>query len=100
MPRRRAETRCTRPASWALRATPSTGPGLGALELRANGGASAAESPASIDRDHAILAAYGAVGSRLDSIARCTEPLRVSHAFRPDRGNLTMIVGGWPRVVQ
>jgi hypothetical protein len=88
------------PREMALRATPSTGPGLGALELRANGGASAAESPASIDRDHAVLAAYGAVGPRLDSIARCTGPLRVSHAFRPDRGSLTMIVGGWPRVVQ
>ena len=88
------------PRELALRATSSTGPGLGALELRANGGASAAESPASIDRDHAILAAYGAVGPRLDSIARCTGPLRVSHAFRPDRGSLTMIVGGWPRVVQ
>jgi hypothetical protein len=88
------------PRELALRATPSTGPGLGALELRANGGASAAESPASIDRDHAVLAAYGAVGPRLDSIARCTGPLRVSHAFRPDRGSLTMIVGGWPRVVQ
>jgi hypothetical protein len=35
-----------------------------------------------IDREHAILAAYGAVGARLDSIARCTGPLRVSHAFR------------------
>ena len=88
------------PRELALRATPSTGPGLGALELRADGGASAAESPASIDRDHAILAAYGAVGPRLDSIARCTGPLRVSRAFRPDRGSLTMIVGGWPRVVQ
>jgi hypothetical protein len=88
------------PRELALRATPSTGPGLGALELRTDGGASAAESPASIDRDHAILAAYGAVGPRLDSIARCTGPLRVSHAFRPDRGSLTMIVGGWPRVVQ
>ena len=88
------------PRELALRAAPSTGPGLGALELRTDGGTSAAESPASIDRDHAILAAYGAVGPRLDSIARCTGPLRVSHAFRPDRGNLTMIVGGWPRVVQ
>ena len=87
------------PRELQMRAPPSTGPGVGALEL-SSGGASAAEAPASIGRDHAILAAYGAVGARLDSIARCAGPLRVSHAFRPDRGGLTMIVGGWPRVVQ
>ena len=88
------------PRELQMRATPATGPGVGALELSTSGGASAAEAPAMIDRDHAILAAYGAVGARLDSIGRCTGPLRVSHAFRPDRGSLTMIVGGWPRVVQ
>jgi hypothetical protein len=47
-----------------------------------------------------ILGAYGAARARLDSIARCaSSPLRLTHAFRPDRGRLTTIVGGWPRVV-
>ena len=89
------------PRELETRATPSTGPGLGVLALSTDSAASAAQAPAPmVDRDRAILAAYGAVGARLDSIARCTGPLRVSHAFRPDRGSLTMIVGGWPRMVQ
>ncbi|HEX6052711.1 MAG TPA: phosphodiester glycosidase family protein, partial [Gemmatimonadaceae bacterium] len=50
--------------------------------------------------DRYILAAYGSARARLDSITHCaSSPLRLSHAFRPDRGRLTMIVGGWPRVV-
>jgi hypothetical protein len=52
-----------------------------------------------IRADRYVLAAYGPVEARLDSIARCASPVRVRHAFRPDRGRLTMVVGGWPRVV-
>ena len=50
--------------------------------------------------DRYILAAYGTARTRLDSITHCAaSPLQLSHAFRPDRGRLTMIIGGWPRVV-
>jgi len=54
-----------------------------------------------IPADRYVLGAYGTARARLDSIAtRCgSVRLRLSHAFRPDRGRLTMIVGGWPRVV-
>jgi hypothetical protein len=50
--------------------------------------------------DRYILGAYGTTRSRLDSIASCaSSPLRLTHQFRPDRGRLTMVIGGWPRVV-
>jgi len=57
--------------------------------------------PAGLPADRYVLGAYGTTRARLDSIAtRCgSSPLRLSHAFRPDRGRLTMVVGGWPRVV-
>ena len=58
------------------------------------------DTPASITENQGVLAAYGTASARLDSIARCSSALRVTHHFRPDRGRLTTIVGGWPRVVQ
>ena len=88
------------PRELEVRASPTSGPGIGALELSLAGAAPAANEAGSIPRDRAVLAAYGSAGARLDSIARCSGTLRVTHGFRPDRGRLTMIVGGWPRVVQ
>ena len=48
----------------------------------------------------AVLAAYGTTAPRLDSIARCASALRVTSDFQPHRGRLTIILGGWPRVVR
>jgi Phosphodiester glycosidase len=75
------------------------GRGVGDVELTivAAPGLGASGIPA----DRYVLGAYGTARARLDSIAtRCgSARLRLSHTFRPDRGRLTMIVGGWPRVV-
>lgn len=86
------------PRELPMRLAPPTTHGLGASELTrgdADSGVTAA-----IPAGRAVLAAYGTTGARLDSIARCTSPLRLTNAFRPDRGRLTMVVGGWPRVVR
>jgi hypothetical protein len=89
------------PRELAARTSSASGPGIGALELTPDGAvADSAAGVATIAGARAVLAAYGTTTTRLDSIARCSTPLRVTHAFRPDRGRLTMIVGGWPRVVQ
>ena len=89
------------PRELDMKASPATGPGIASLEITNDGHApDAAAQPSTVARDRAVLAAYGTAATRLDSIARCAGPLRVTHAFRPDRGSLTMIVGGWPRVVQ
>ena len=86
------------PRELALRTSATSGFGLGALTLRADTAAHAAV--ATIDSGRAVLAAYGTTSTRLDSIARCGSSLTVAHDFTPHRGNLTMIVGGWPRIVQ
>jgi hypothetical protein len=88
------------PRELDVRATLTPDPGIDSLEIFLERRPTAATSPPSIGRDRAVLAAYGSTTSRLDSIARCAGSLRVRHAFRPDRGRLTMIIGGWPRVVQ
>lgn len=89
------------PRELEVRASTTTGPGIGALELSTDGRSAVANAPVTtIARDRAVLAAYGTTATRLDSIARCTGTLRVAHAFAPDRGRLTMVIGGWPRVVQ
>jgi hypothetical protein len=89
------------PRELDVRASATPGWGIGDLEITSDGRAPDANAASSgVARDRAVLAAYGVTGARLDSIARCAGPLRVRHAFRPDRGSLTMIVGGWPRVVQ
>ena len=89
------------PRELAVRTSSASGPGIGALDITADGPVSDGPSgtPA-IAGARAVLAAYGTTSARLDSIARCPTRLRVAHAFRPDRGRLTMIVGGWPRVVR
>jgi hypothetical protein len=86
------------PRELALRTSATSGFGLGGLTLRVD---TAAHSPiATIDSGSAVLAAYGTTSARLDSIARCGPGLTLAHDFTPHRGHLTMIVGGWPRVVQ
>jgi hypothetical protein len=72
--------------------------GIGAIELTRNAVVDASGGP--VVRPSVVLAAYGTTAARLDSVERCGSTLRVTHAFRPDRGRLTMIIGGWPRVVQ
>ena len=72
---------------------------LGPGDLELTTATDSAVGPAGIRADRYILAAYGTVQQRLDSIARCASSVRVSHGFRPDRGRLTMVAGGWPRVV-
>jgi hypothetical protein len=89
------------PRELAVSTPASSGPGVSEVEVKPGG--AAADGPgagAAIMGARGVLAAYGSTATRLDSIARCAGPLRVRHAFRPDRGHLTMIVGGWPRVVQ
>jgi hypothetical protein len=88
------------PRELELRASPTPGPGIGALELSPDARRATVSTPSTIGRDRAVLAAYGNTASRLDSIAGCSGSLRVRHGFRPDRGSLTMVIGGWPRVVQ
>jgi hypothetical protein len=85
------------PRELALRTGPTRGFGLGDVTLSRD--TSVAGPSAVIDSGRAVLAAYGSTGSRLDSIARCAGALTVAHAFVPARGRLTMILGGWPRVV-
>jgi len=92
---RRDSTHAPRELEYA--ASSAGGPGTGALELTSSG--RPADSSTVIAPGRAVLAAYGTTSGRLDSIARCGAPLRVTHAFRPDRGRLTLILGGWPRVV-
>ena len=87
------------PRELAVRASPETGPGIGTLELSLDGRPPVANAEATIARGRAVLGAYGTTVTRLDSIARCSGLLRVRHGFRPDRGRLTMVIGGWPRVV-
>lgn len=86
------------PRELALRTSATSGFGLGEITL---GTDTTARSPvATIDSGWAVLAAYGAASTRLDSIGRCGQRLTLAHDFTPHRGTLTMIVGGWPRVVQ
>ena len=72
---------------------------LGAEDFELTVATDSAVGPSGIRADRYILGAYGGAQARLDSIARCGSAIRVSHGFRPDRGRLTMIAGGWPRVV-
>lgn len=89
------------PRELNARTSSTSGSGIGAIDVTVDGVvADAPTAGATISAGRAVLAAYGTTSTRLDSIARCSTSLRVSHAFRPDRGHLTMIVGGWPRVVQ
>lgn len=87
------------PREVAVRTNAPAG-GIGAIEMTLNGAES--DLTASISRSNAVLVAYGSASARLDSIGKCgaSSPIRVTHGFRPDRGRLTMIAGGWPRVVQ
>jgi hypothetical protein len=87
------------PRELAVRTSSAAGPGIGAIDLTPNGSVTAA-TEAPISGATAVLAAYGNTSARLDSVARCSTGVRVNHAFTPNRGRLTMIVGGWPRVVQ
>jgi len=86
------------PRELVLRTSATSGFGLSGLTLRVDTTARAAV--ATIDSGWAVLAAYGAASTRLDSIGQCAQRLTLAHDFTPHRGNLTMIVGGWPRVVQ
>jgi hypothetical protein len=86
------------PRELPMRAPRGQGSTPGTLELSVAAGAP--EGASSIGANEAVLAAYGTTTARLDSIARCSSTLRVTHRFSPDRGRLTAIVGGWPRVVQ
>jgi hypothetical protein len=86
------------PRELSLRASATSGFGLGGLTLGVD--TAARSEIATIDSGRAVLAAYGTTTTRLDSIARCGASLRLAHDFTPHRGSLTMIVGGWPRVVQ
>ena len=86
------------PKELAMRTNAPAG-GIGSIELTHNGVVEAPDQP--IAPSTAVLGAYGTASARLDSVAKCgASTLRVTHRFRPDRGRLTMIVGGWPRVVQ
>jgi len=88
------------PRELAMRLAPATSRGIGAPELTLDVLADSLADGAAIPAHRAILAAYGTTSARLDSIARCATPFRLTNAFRPDRGRLTMIVGGWPRIVR
>ena len=85
------------PRELAMRTASVAGPGIGSIELTQGG--AVPDTSVAIAGPNAVLAAYGSTAARLDSVARCGSSLRVMHGFRPDRGRLTMIVGGWPRVV-
>lgn len=86
------------PAELMMGVSPPARAKIGALELSLSAAPALAGMP--IPPERAVLASYGTTRARLDSIARCPDALRLTHAFRPDRGHLTMIVGGWPRVVR
>jgi hypothetical protein len=86
------------PRELGLRTGPTSGFGLTGLALSSDTGARAPGG--AIDSGRAVLAAYGSASARLDSIQRCARRLTLSHGFVPHRGRLTMIVGGWPRVVR
>jgi hypothetical protein len=87
------------PRELAVRTSSAAGPGIDTIDLTPNGSVTEATG-ASISGATAVLAAYGTTSARLDSVSRCASGVRVDHAFSPNRGSLTMIVGGWPRVVQ
>jgi hypothetical protein len=87
------------PRELAVQTSSASGPGIGAIDIVPNGSVTDATGTP-ISGATAVLAAYGTTSARLDSVARCSSGVRVNHAFTPDRGRLTMIVGGWPRVVQ
>jgi hypothetical protein len=87
------------PRELAVKTSTPGGPGIGAIDITPNGSVTDATGTP-IAGATAVLAAYGNTSARLDSVSRCSGGVRVSHAFTPDRGRLTMIVGGWPRVVQ
>lgn len=54
----------------------------------------------SIGGDEAVLAAYGRrAAARLDSLLEGTGPIRFRYALLPDRGGLSLVVGGWPRLL-
>jgi phosphodiester glycosidase len=86
------------PHELAVRTSATSGFGLGTLTVRVD--SAAHPEVATIDSGWAVLAAYGAASARLDSIARCGRSLTLAHDFTPRRGSLTMVIGGWPRVVQ
>jgi len=88
------------PRELGVRSGPTYGAGIGTGGLSLSRDESAEVPGDTIAAGRAVLAAYGATASRLDSIARCGPDLPVSNDFRPFRGLLTMVVGGWPRVVQ
>jgi hypothetical protein len=87
------------PRELAVQTSSASGPGIGAIDIVPSGSVTDATGTP-ISGATAVLAAYGTTSARLDSVARCSSGVRVNHAFTPDRGRLTMIVGGWPRVVQ
>jgi hypothetical protein len=87
------------PRELTVKTSSAAGPGIGEIDITPNGSVTEATGTP-ISGATAILAAYGTTSARLDSVARCTGGVRVHHAFTPDRGRLTMVIGGWPRVVQ
>ena len=87
------------PRELAVKTSSAAGPGIGAIDITPNGSVTDATG-APVSGASGVLAAYGNTSARLDSVARCSSGVRVNHAFTPNRGRLTMIVGGWPRVVQ
>ncbi|MBX6364229.1 MAG: phosphodiester glycosidase family protein [Gemmatimonadetes bacterium] len=61
-------------------------------------------APGAIGRDRlgagaATLAAFGAARPRLDSLLTGKGPITVRLRFDPDRGPLSLVVGGWPRLL-
>lgn len=90
-----------RPAAELVLMGPPAQRGRGVRDVELTVVAAPGLGPEGIPADRYVLGAYGTARARLDSIStRCgSSPLRLSHTFRPDRGRLTMIVGGWPRVV-
>ena len=87
------------PRELTVKTSPSAGPGIGDIDITPNGSVTDATTTP-VSGATAVLAAYGTTSARLDSITRCTSGVRVHHAFTPNRGPLTMVIGGWPRVVQ
>lgn len=61
-------------------------------------------APGAVGRDRlgagaATLAAFGAARPRLDSLLTGKGPITVKLRFDPDRGPLSLVVGGWPRLL-